>query len=85
MELGKRGLDIHSINGIIPPMTDFRSLIHDAMERQGVTQMALAALTGVRQHRISEYLAGKRDMTGENIAKLFDALGLEVSRVRKKR
>ncbi len=48
------------------------------MKRQGVSQIALQGMTGIRQHRISDYLRGKHDMGSDNVVKLLDALNLEV-------
>ena len=57
---------------------DIRQLILDAMQRQEISQTALERMTGVRQHRISEYLTGKRDMNSDNVVKLLEALDLEI-------
>ena len=57
---------------------DIRQIIKAAMESQGVTQVALQEMTGVLQHRISDYLRGKRDVNAETLARLMDALKLEI-------
>lgn len=59
-------------------MMDIRQIIANRMEQRGITQTALQAMTGIHQVRISDYLNGKRDMTGDNVAMLLDALGLAV-------
>lgn len=74
----RRGLDIHTQYGIIL-MVDLRRIIADEMKRQGMTQRSLQTLTGIWQHRISEYLSGKRDMGSDSVAKLLDALRLRVA------
>lgn len=57
---------------------DIRQIISDEMLRQGVTQTALEQMTGILQHRISDYLRGKRDVNAETLAKMLDALNLEI-------
>ena len=54
------------------------------MKRQGVSQIALQGITGIRQHRISDYLTGKHDMGSDNLVKLLNALQLEVQPVKPK-
>ena len=53
-------------------------MIKDEMRRQGVTQLALQAMTGIRQHRISEYLTGRRDVNAETLRKMLEALNFEI-------
>lgn len=60
---------------------DFRQIITEALESQGKTKYWLAqqvAGTGPVQDTVYRYLSGKKDMTGENIALLLAALGIEV-------
>lgn len=64
---------------------DIREIISDRMGELGTTQRQLQALTGVHQVRISDYLTGKRDMNGDNVAKLLEALGLEITSSNAKR
>jgi len=64
---------------------DIRQIIQDEMQRQGMTQKALQVMTGILQHRISEYLTGKRDMTGASLQKILKALGLEIRPQRRRR
>lgn len=55
-----------------------REQILKAMEEKGITQADLVRQTGILQHRLSEYLNGKRDMTGGNLGRILEALGLEL-------
>lgn len=64
---------------------DIRQIIKDEMDRQGITQTALQDLTGILQHRISDYLTGKRDVNGETLRKMLEALGLEIRPTRRRR
>ena len=64
---------------------DIRQIIKDEMRRQGVTQLTLQKRAGVWQHRISEYLGGKRDVNAETLRKLLEALGLEIRPTRPRR
>jgi len=55
-----------------------RQIIKDEMKRQGVTQIAMEEMTGILQHRISDYLTGKRDVNAETLRKMLEALDLEI-------
>lgn len=57
---------------------DIRQIIKNQMTLQGMTQLRLVQLTGICQPRISVYLTGKQDMTGENLRKILEALDLEI-------
>ena len=57
---------------------DIRPIIREAMARQGISQRRLAQQTGLMQPHISNYLAGKRDMQGESLRKMLEALDLEI-------
>ena len=57
---------------------DIRQIISDEMDRQGVTQTRLQQMTGILQHRISDYLNGKRDVNAETLRKMLEALKLEI-------
>ncbi|MHB1156056.1 MAG: helix-turn-helix domain-containing protein [Phycisphaerales bacterium] len=57
---------------------DIRQIINDAMQKQGISQRGLAQQTGLMQPRISDYLLGKRDVQGETLNKLLEALNLEI-------
>ena len=64
---------------------DIRQIIGTEMQRQGMTQIALEELTGILQHRISEYLTGKRDVNAETLQKILEALKLEIRPARQRR
>lgn len=49
------------------------------MEKNGVTQAALGERLGVRQHTISQWLAGKRSPAITAIVGLAKATGIEAS------
>jgi transcriptional regulator with XRE-family HTH domain len=55
------------------------SLLRAAMDATGSTQVALSALTGVAQGRISEYVCAKRAMSPGTAKLLFDAMGLRLN------
>lgn len=57
---------------------DFRQIIKDELERQGMTRMKLAELAGMTIPRVSDYLNAKRDVQGETLRHMLEALGLEV-------
>jgi transcriptional regulator with XRE-family HTH domain len=51
------------------------------MDRQGISQQALADMTGIPRPRLSEWLSGKRPRgaTEKTINAVFAALGMEVT------
>jgi HTH-type transcriptional regulator/antitoxin HigA len=53
------------------PMTA-REALAFLLKESGTTQSELARATGSRQSHISEFLAGKRDLSKENIIKIAD-------------
>lgn len=57
---------------------DIRRIIIEAMRQQGMSQRRLAGQAGLTQPRISDYLLGKRDVQGETLNKLLEALDLEI-------
>ena len=59
-------------------MHDLRKAILNELERRDMTQAELSRLTGILPHRISEYLSGNRDMYGESLDVILDALDLEI-------
>lgn len=61
---------------------DFRQIIKSELQRQGMTQMRLAELAHMTIPRVSDFLRGKRDVTGDTLGRMFEALGLEVRQVR---
>ena len=64
---------------------DIRQIIKDEMQRQDVTQTDMQAMTGILQHRISEYLTGKRDVNAETLRLILEALDLEIRCARRRR
>ena len=64
---------------------DLRQIIKDEMDRQGITQIALEEMTGIWQHRISDYLTAKRDVNAETLRKMLEALNLDIRPARKRR
>lgn len=57
---------------------DIRDPIRDAMEAQGLTMADLARRAEVHYTHLLRYLAGERDMSGDRIARVLTALGLEL-------
>jgi len=57
---------------------DFRQIITDELDRQGMTQTRLAELSGVARHRINDFIHGKRGVTSDSLGRMFDALGVKV-------
>ena len=64
---------------------NLRQTIADRMTELDVSQRNLEALTGICQSRICDYLTGKRDMVGDNVALMLEALDLEVRPKRRKK
>ena len=56
----------------------FRKIIQAEVTRQGLSGYRVAKLAGIPMRTVQAYLAGERDLTGERLAKLADALGLEL-------
>ena len=63
---------------------DIREIIKVEMQRRGVTQVELQEMTGILQHRISEYMTGKRDVNAETLQKILEALKLEIRQAQKR-
>lgn len=57
---------------------DIRAAVRAEVERAGWTHAELAERAGLPRPRVTEYLAGRRDMTGANLDRLLEALGLEL-------
>ena len=57
---------------------DIRAIIEAEMGRQGVSQRGLAHEIGMTQQAVNRYIRGHKDMTGENLARILDALGLVI-------
>ena len=62
----------------------FRKIIEREVSRQGLSGYRLAKLAGLPLRGVQAYLAGDRDMGGERLAKVCDALGLELKPKRRK-
>jgi transcriptional regulator with XRE-family HTH domain len=57
-------------------MPDFRESIREAMQSQCLSQAELARRAHVGQPRLSEYLAGRRDLTGDTLERVMEALAI---------
>ena len=64
---------------------DLRQIVKDQLQSQRLTQTALHELTGIRPHRISDYLTGKRDVNAETLRKMLEALKLDIRPKRNRR
>ena len=64
---------------------DIRRIIRDEMDRQGITQTQLQEMTCILQHRISDYLTGKRDVNAETLRRMLEALKLEIRPKRRRK
>lgn len=60
-----------------PASVAVASALADAMRRQGVTQSALAEMTGVSQPQWSQILAGRKEMTVGQMLRACEALGID--------
>ena len=56
-----------------------RRSILAAMRAQGISQRELGKRSGLAQTTVNRYCNAVRDMTGENLDKLLQALGLKIS------
>ena len=64
---------------------DIRQIISDEMERQGITQMALAEMTGITRPRINAWLNGHRGINADTLILILEALNMEIRPKAKKR
>jgi transcriptional regulator with XRE-family HTH domain len=55
-----------------------RQAVAAAMQSQFLGQATLAAATGTSQQQISEYLAGKREITTATLGRIMEALALRI-------
>lgn len=62
----------------------FRKIILAEVKRQALSGYRIAQLSGVPMRTVQAYLAGIRDLTGERLARIAEALGLELRPRRKK-
>jgi transcriptional regulator with XRE-family HTH domain len=60
-------------------MNEAATVLRQAMADHGMTQVELSRLTGVAQGRISEYVHGRTGLSGDMLAYLLSALGLQPS------
>jgi len=63
----------------------FRRIIRAEVTRQGLSGYRVAQLSGVPMRTVQAYLAGTRDLTGERVARIAEALGLELRGSRRRR
>ncbi len=56
----------------------FRAIVRAEVDRQGLSGYRLARMADMPERTIQAYLAGDRDLTGERLTKLCEALGLEL-------
>ncbi len=56
----------------------FRAIVKTEVDRQGLSGYRLAKLSDTPMRTVQAYLSGERDLTGERLAKLCKALGLEL-------
>lgn len=65
-------------------MTTISQTLRKRIQDSGLTQVQLAALSGVRQHTISRFLSGATSLRVDNADKLSTALdGLAKSKARR--
>lgn len=60
-------------------MTNFRQLIDDARRERGWSVYRLANEAGMNQQTVARFINGERDITQDRLAKLLDALDINVS------
>ena len=56
----------------------FRKIIQAEAKRKGLSGYRVAKLSAVPMRTVQSYLAGESDVTGERLAKIAAALGLEL-------
>ena len=64
---------------------DIRQTILDRMKRLGMNQAKLADLTGISRPRLNAYLRGHCDIYAKTLARVFDALELDIRPARRKK
>jgi transcriptional regulator with XRE-family HTH domain len=62
---------------------DFQFLIEELMTKHGMTRSMLAARAGITPARLSQLMGSEANPTAKSLARLFHALGEEVTPVRK--
>lgn len=63
--------------------TSFRRSILQELKRRGWSHYRLAKESSLPERSVFAYLAGDRDMSGERVAALCDAIGLKLVRSEK--
>ena len=58
--------------------------LRQAMERSGLTRYQISQETGIAESVLSRFASGERTLSGQNIDKLADYLGLELKPKRRK-
>ena len=58
----------------------FRSIIEREAKRRGLSAYRIAAMADMPARTVQAYLAGTRDLSGERVARIVVALGLELRR-----
>ena len=56
---------------------DFRATIRRAMKKRRIQVPELARRTGLNHQTIYNYLAGRSEMTGANLERIFAELGIQ--------
>jgi plasmid maintenance system antidote protein VapI len=59
--------------------TDFRAAVSESLARRCLSRHALAKASGVPLASVYDFLAGKGGLTADNLARLFDALGMGIT------
>ncbi len=59
---------------------DLLEIITDAMREQDVSSYRLARLSGVPERTVMRFTAGQNELRAKALAKLLDALGMEIRR-----
>jgi transcriptional regulator with XRE-family HTH domain len=62
----------------------FRKVIQAEVKRQGLSGYRVAKVSGVPMRTVQAYLAEDCDLTGERLAKIAEALGLELRPMRRR-
>lgn len=64
-------------------MTDRSVVLREAMSASGISQSALARMSGVRQPSISKFLSGDAPLSDDMLARLLQCLGYRLEVVRR--
>ena len=63
----------------------FRKIIQSEVQRQELSGYRVAKLSGIPMRTVQAYLAEDCDLTGERVARIAKALGLELSTKRRRK